>query len=330
MEGTPETARRQAFRDATDWFILLQEEPDDRDLRRRFDAWREASALNAEAWAATERTSDVATAMTPAHADEWRAAVARRRAQGRTTRRSRRRIGLSLAAAALAACLALVAAPPMILRLQSDHRTGTAELRTLELPDGSKVTLGPASAIALAFGAAERRLRLLEGEAFFEVTPDPARPFRVEADKVEAFVLGTSFDVRLDAQAVTVAVQEGIVGVASRSAGGSSLIGRLEAGQAVRVAQGARIERSSEPPQLIAAWRKGQLLSHDRPLREAVDQLRRYYAGTIVLTDDALAEQPVTGVYNLADPEEALRGIVQAHGGKVWRITPWLLVVSGS
>lgn len=329
MEGTPETARRQAFREATDWFILLQEEPDDRDLRRRFDAWRGASPLNAEAWAATERTSDVAAVMTPRHADEWMPAVARRRARWRSSAWSRRRIGLSLGATALAACIALAAAPSVMLRLQSDHLTGTAELRTLELPDGSKVTLGPASAIALAFGAGERRLRLLEGEAFFEVMPDPARPFHVEAAKVEASALGTSFDVRLDAQAVTVAVQEGIVGVASRGSAGR-FSERVEAGQAVRIGPGDRIERSSEPPQLVAAWRNGQLLSHDRPLREAIDQLRRYYAGTIVLTDDVLAGRPVTGVYNLADPEEALRGIVQAHGGKVHRITPWLMVVTGS
>jgi transmembrane sensor len=329
MEGTPETARRQAFREATDWLILLQEEPHDRDLRRRFDAWRDASPLNAEAWTATGRTSDVAAAMTPAHADEWMPAVARRRAQRRASRWSRRGIGLSLAATALAACIALVAAPPMILRLQSDYMTGTAGQRTLELPDGSKVTLGAASAMALAFDAGERRLRLLKGEAFFEVTHDPARPFRVEAGKVEASVLGTSFDVRLEAEAVTVAVQEGVVGVASLGAD-SPPVERVEAGQAVRVVAGVRIERSSEPPRQMAAWRKGQLLSHDRPLREAVDQLRRYFAGTIVLTDEALAERTVTGVYNLADPEEALRGIVQAHGGRVRRITSWLLVVSGS
>lgn len=329
MEGTPEAARRQAFREATDWLILLQEEPHDRDRRRRFEAWRDASPLNAEAWTATARTFDVAAAMTPAHADEWMPAVARRRAQRQAPRWSRRGIGLSLAATALAASIALVAAPPMLLRLQSDYLTGTAEQRTLELPDGSKVTLGPASAVALAFGPGERRLRLLEGEAFFEVTHDPARPFRVEAGKVEASVLGTSFDVRLDAEAVTVAVQEGVVGVASRGAD-SPPAERIEAGQVVRIVAGGRIERSSEPPQQMAAWRKGQLLSHDRPLREAVDRLRRYFSGTIVLADDALAERTVTGVYNLADPEEALRGIVQAHGGKVRRITPWLLVVSGS
>jgi transmembrane sensor len=66
------------------------------------------------------------------------------------------------------------------------------------------------------------------------------------------------------------------------------------------------------------------------PLREAVDQLRRYFAGTIVLASASLGDRRITGAYNLADPEDALRAIAQAHGGKVRRIAPWLLVVSES
>jgi len=344
MEVTPEAARRQAFREATDWLILLQEEPEDRGLRRRFEAWRDASPVNAEAWLATERTAEVATAMTPAHADEWASVVARRRAREARDERlpragawSRRGVGFSLAAVAVAACLAMLAAPAILLRLQADHATATAELRTLDLEDGSRVTLAPSSAVAVAFAAGERRVRLLEGQAFFEVRPDPARPFRVEAGAVETTVLGTSFEVRLDAGSVTVAVQEGLVQVASPgpgtregTRGRARVAERLGAGDSLRVASSGMVERSTELPSLMAAWRQGQLLSHDRPMREAVDMLRRYWGGTIVLTDDALARRTVTGVYNLADPEEALRGIVQTHGGKVRRITPWLLVVSGA
>jgi transmembrane sensor len=346
MEVTPEAARRQAFRQATDWFILLQEEPQDRALRRRFEAWRDASPVNAEAWRATERTSEVAAAMTPAFADEWAPAVAHRRSREERPRArrwsrqgwSRRGIGLSFAATAVAACLAMLAAPAILLRLEADHATGTAELRPLNLEDGSRVTLAPSSAVAVAFSGGERRVRLLEGQAFFEVRPDPARPFRVQARKVEASVLGTSFDVRLDGQGVTVAVQEGVVQVASPGTGmhegtreGQRRVAeRLGAGDSIRVAEKGTVERSTEPPPLMAAWRQGQLLSHDRPLSEAVDMLRRYWGGTIVLTDGALAGRTVTGVYNLADPEEALRGIAQTHGGKVRRITPWLLVMSGS
>jgi transmembrane sensor len=328
MEVTPGTARAQAFREATDWLILLQEEPDDRDLRHRFDDWRSASPVNAEAWAATQRTAHVAAAMTPAHAAEWEPALLQRRSARRAPRWSRRGIGVAVASMALAACIAVAAVPSLLLQLRSDYTTGTAQQRMLDLPDGSRVTLAPSSAIAVAFTPGERRLRLLEGQAFFEVARDPARPFRVEAGAVEASVLGTSFDVRWDRPDVTVSVQEGIVQI--DVADPETRAERLEAGQSVRVAPRGKLERSENPPGVTAAWRKGQLLSHDRPLREAIDQLRRYYRGTIVITDGALAERTVTGVYNLDDPEQALRGIVQAHGGTVRRITPWLMVVSGS
>lgn len=334
MEVTPEEARRRAFGEATDWFILLQEDPDDQELLRRLEEWRAASPLNAEAWLATRHTAEVATAMTPGHADDWMPAVAARRARPMQRPRSRRpvpwrRVGLSVVVAAAAACAAVALAPSMLLRLDADHMTETAEVRVLELQDGSKVTLAPSSAVTISFTSGERRLDLLAGQAFFQVTPNPARPFRVKAAAVETSVLGTSFDVRLDSDGVTVAVQEGVVQVDSSTAGRKASE-RLAAGETVRVSSRGTAERSAEAPQLVAAWRQGQLLSQDRPLREAVDQLRRYWGGTIILADDALGARTVTGVYNLGDPEEALRGIVQTHGGKVRRLTPWVLLVTGS
>jgi transmembrane sensor len=43
---------------------------------------------------------------------------------------------------------------------------------------------------------------------------------------------------------------------------------------------------------------------------------------------NGFARERVTGVYNTADPIEALRGLVQAHGGRVTQITPWVLVLT--
>ncbi len=56
------------------------------------------------------------------------------------------------------------------------------ELRSLTLEDGTQVRLGPESALGVDFTAGERRVRLLKGEAFFDVVPNAARPFRVAAD----------------------------------------------------------------------------------------------------------------------------------------------------
>ncbi len=340
MAETPEAARSQAFREATGWFILLQENPADGDTRHKIEAWRSSSALNDEAWRATEHTAEIATAMTPAHAGEWGPDVLRRRSDAtadvssdgmrrvQQRRPWRRVVGFSVVGLALAACLAVFAVPSVLLRMQADQITEVAEQRVLNLQDGSRITLAPSSAVAIEIRCNERRVRLLEGQAFFEVRHEPARPFRVEARDVETLVLGTRFDVRLDARAVTIAVQDGVVQVAAGSEGRRGAE-RLVAGESVRVIGNGSFQRSSEPTWSMAAWRQGQLISHDRPLSEAVDMLRRYYDGSIIVADDALGALPVTGVYNLADPEEALRGIVQTHGGKVRRITPWLLVVTG-
>ena len=83
----------------------------------------------------------------------------------------------------------------------------------MRLPDGSKVELNSGSEVAEHFTATERRIRLVRGEAHFEVAKNPLRPFIVEADNVAVRAVGTAFDVRLGATAVDVLVTEGKVGV---------------------------------------------------------------------------------------------------------------------
>ncbi len=335
MEEGPESAEARASREASGWLIVLQEEPDDLAVKRRFEDWLRASPVNAQAWMAMQHIVGVASTMAPEFADRWQAEVERdRAAQSRVTpfpsRRPRgrtRRWALAGAALAVAACLALVAGPGLLLRLQSDYRTGTAQQERLGLQDGSEVTLAAGSAVAVSYEAGERRVTLLAGEAFFNVTPDPQRLFRVFASNAEAKVLGTSFNVRLEPRGVVVAVAEGAVqvGYPSRTNGASE---KLEAGQAARLAEDGRIARASVPAQLVAAWRHGQLYLDDETMRGAVDRLRRHFPGTIVFADEALAERRVTGVYNLEDPQDALLGIVRAHGATMREITPWLIVLS--
>lgn len=330
MTVTPESAEARASREASAWLIELQEDPGDADARRRLGEWIAASAENARAWAAVRHLSQVARAMTPGLASEWRPALEQVRETDATRVEAppRRLIGRhwrkGAVVLALAACIALVAGPGLLIRLQADIMTETAETRRLDLPDGSQVTLAAGSAASIDFAGSNRRVQLLKGEAFFQVVPDGARPFRVVADDVETTVLGTSFDVRRDSSGVTVNVEEGRVSVASGSAGAEV----LGAGDSVSVPWKGDAVRSTVPQQLIAPWRTGQLVLHDRPLREAIDQLRRYYNGVIVLASEELARKPVTGAYNLRDPEDALRGMARAHNATVRKVSPWIVVIS--
>lgn len=349
MTGNKDPIGRRASREATDWLILLTDDPDDAGLRDRFDAWLRRSPANAVAWDAMQRASQAMDKTTPVHADRWRpmladlrgekahdpsAAVPLRRVPAPGSRPFARRVGrrqaLAFGGIAAAACLTAVAVGPGLVRtLRSDHATGTAETRAIRLPDNSTVTLAPESAIAVAYTPGERRIRLLAGEAFFEVAPNPEYPFRVAVGAVDVTVLGTAFNVHRGEEGADVSVAHGVVRVDNVTAD-PPVSETLTAGQSVRVAWTGGAERRVGPAERVAAWRRNQLIARDEPLGAVVDQLRRYYAGRIIVTDDALAARPVTGVYNLADPVEALRGVARAQNAVVRRITPWVIIVSAS
>lgn len=234
--------RMRADREATDWLILLQEYPDDTGIHARFDAWLAGSDLNVAAWAETRHAAAVLDATLPAHVDfrsdrpiaQFDAKLVPIAAPGRFSH-ARRRFAIGAMAAA-AACLAIFATPALLLRAQADHLTGVSELRTVKLDDGSTVNLNASSAIAVNYAQGQRHIRLLQGTAYFEVTPDPDRPFTVAAGDVETTVLGTGFEVRLGDESADVAVRHGRVRVDDPQ-GAPSVTELLAAGEQIRVHQ---------------------------------------------------------------------------------------------
>jgi transmembrane sensor len=315
---------------ASDWLIALGEQPANDELRDRFEAWLAASPDHQRDWAEVARTAEVLGHAEPAHRHEWGAFVRQRKADraaaSRAASAGRRRRVVGLAALAAAACIAFVFGGNLMLRIEADHMTATAEQRRVQLADGTVVLLAPESAIDVAYGEAARRVRLLKGRAYFEVAAD-RRPFAVQAREVEARDIGTAFDVGLDARGVDVAVREGIVDVSAARVA-AAVAERLLAGDWVRVTMTGRIERGRLPADQVASWMQGQLVVKNRPVGEVVDALRPYFDGLVVLRGAALADEPLTGVYNLSDPVEALRAVARAQGASMHRISPWLIVIS--
>ncbi len=99
-------------------------------------------------------------------------------------------------------------------------KTGQGQVKKLVLPDGSAVWLNAGSTMRVAEDFATTRLRnvyLDEGEAFFEVKHDTARPFKVITSSITTRVLGTSFNVKAYKRLATasVTVRTGKVQVSS-------------------------------------------------------------------------------------------------------------------
>ena len=325
MTDRSDSEQLRASREATDWLILLQEAPEDPETRRRFEAWLNASPVHEASWAATQRTADALAAARPGRWTPVDACQSRHPSSaGQAVAPPRRFWRLPATAAA---GLAILFAFGSVQYMRADYVTGTAEISVVDLADGSRVSLAPDSAIAIDFGPDTRRVRLLAGEAFFQVAADPDRSFRVEVRDLAAIVLGTAFNVRREDDGATVALAEGLLRVVHERAR-LPVSETLAPGDVVRVGSAGEIVRGDRAPDAIAAWRAGRLIAQDETVEAVVDRLRRHYRGIIFLMDRDLAGRSVTGVYNLADPLAALRAIGTSHGANVRQITPWIVVIS--
>lgn len=322
-----------------DWLLRLQDAPRDGEVARQFEVWRSRSPAHDRAWARARRSWQLIGAVPLAYEHLWNEGQAGAHGpaagDGRVSgARRRRRAGWkewtagSVAIAAFAMFLAF-AMPAIMLRLEADYVTATAESREITLEDGSVVTLGADSAVAARMDHNMRRIILLSGEAFFEVTPDSSRPFVVASGGVDVTAFGTAFNVQLSTVATTVELARGSVGVSwDRAALHDDT--SLSPGEMVVVDRhtGAMVKNSIAQHD-VAAWRNGRLFVNDATIGSVVEQLRRYHPAWISLPDYRLAARRVTGLYDLRDPDRALRALVQPYEGHVREISPYLRVVSG-
>lgn len=233
-----------------------------------------------------------------------------------------RRVFLAGGTAALAAGIAAVAVNPPDF-LTSDHFTGTAELRTITLTDGTIVELDADSAIALDFTATSRNVRLLRGRAFFDVAKDTGRPFSVLAAEGSATALGTRFTVHEWAGTVTVSVEESAVAVIAPDRSEAVVnAGEYVSYDAQRLGEVRAIDVDSE-----AAWRRGKLIFEDRPLRQVLADVNRYRSGIIRVTDGRLLDMRVSGIFDISNPDGVLDAIRNTLPVRTIELTRYLVIL---
>lgn len=135
---------------------------------------------------------------------------------GRTVRPRPNLRGIKWAAAAVVLATVVIS----LLLFRTDNApyvlaTGIKQIKHLTLPDSTSVYLNANSRLTVDFGKRERVV-ILEGEAFFEVTPDQSKPFKVHTRGLDIGVLGTAFHVNAypSVDDIRVTVRSGSVQVA--------------------------------------------------------------------------------------------------------------------
>lgn len=209
-----------------------------------------------------------------------------------------------LSAAALV-CL-LVVARWLLLDLDqtsktSRYQTAQGEQRMVALDDGSRIVLNTAT--TMDFDASEQRASLLEGEAFFDVSPRKISPFSVDAGSAMIRVLGTRFNVLREGEDLLVSVLEGRVRVDTGMGPGEEDASReVGAGEVLEIRGGEpRTWTQAESSDLdrVKAWREGKIEFDRTPLRRALRELSRYTPMPLEIGEPGLEELRVSGIFRI-------------------------------
>jgi transmembrane sensor len=186
--------------------------------------------------------------------------------------------------------------------------TGTSEMSTVHLRDGSVVRLAPRTRLTVT-GPANQREVALDGRAYFAVAKDKGgRPFRIHTSAAEVNVLGTRFDLKAEGDDLQLVVIEGRVALFTP---GSDRV--VAGGEMTRVAGGNALPVTKVPDAArLVNWVGNFLAFQDTPLREVAAEIERRFGTRIRIPDPALGDRTITAWFADRTVAEVLRIVCAA------------------
>ncbi|WP_124425227.1 FecR domain-containing protein [Pseudomonas orientalis] len=241
-------------------------------------------------------------------------------------RQRMRKLGRGLASIAMVCGLALFAGEryvPIHYWL-ADQRTATGELRTLELADGTRISLNTHSAIDVRFDDKRRLIVLQAGEILVDTGHNDARPFSVQTRDGNLRALGTRFIVRREDDATRLSVLQSAVAAQPEALSQERI---FKAGQQVLMRSDGLGPALAVSPG-SDAWTRGMLVVDNARLGDVVAELGRYRSGYLGV-DDSVADLRITGSFPLHDTTLALNALLPTLPVQIEQHTPWWVTVKG-
>ncbi len=208
----------------------------------------------------------------------------------------------------------------------SDYAANTGEIRSVSLPDSTRMVLDTASAADVRYTAEERRVILNAGQILISTAADPApthRPFTVECRYGTIRALGTRFSVRQEGATAGVCVYDGAVEI--RPARTPDRVFHLDAGQRTTFSD-AQVQPLEPTRDASAAWVRGHLVAEHLRIADFIAELGRYRPG-LLTCDHSVSELRVTGVFPLWDTDRALTNLMLAVPVEIVRHTRYWVTV---
>lgn len=221
--------------------------------------------------------------------------------------------------------------PQPVIAGNGIYETRIGEQNAITLMDGSVIELNTGSRLYVNYTDQRRVIELIQGEAYFDVSKDPLRPFEVYAGGGLVRAVGTAFAVHYQQQGLTVTVTEGRVAllpVAEQQTEPPAAVGELDAGQRGKfLPQLAQQSEALSTTTLKAkdltqalSWREGLLMFSGEPLQKVVQAMNRYTEKTIEVADPQLAAIKVGGQFRVDDTEAMLNTLMISFNLEVRRL----------
>ena len=311
-------------RAAIDWMLRLESGQACPSERQVFKAWLAEKPEHMAAWqrVAGVLKAPVADLQSVERRSPGQLQAARRALLGGTSPAGKKALqgGLLVLLLGLGAA-GLVDRVTPLSGLMADQHTATGERKTIELADGSLLTLNARSAVDIEFSDGQRRVHLREGELQVDVAGDAKRPFVVTTAQGQVRALGTRFMVRQGSDESLASVQQHSVQL--DTLGGQQR--RIETGQAVSFTA-SQIDPQTPTSRSQTDWLQGRVELHDEPLAALVEALRPYQTGMLRISPEA-ARVRVFGVFPLDNTAQTLSALTQTLPIKVTRYGPWLALI---
>jgi len=292
--------------EAAAWIARLRDEQRDPGLEAEFHAWLAESNEHRRAFDRMTRAWEQAGKIRMRARDEV--------ADVRKERRSR----FMPWGAALAATLVLAVITAVYYWRDNAFATGVGQRQVRVLRDGTRIVLNTDTRIELHYDEHVRRVRLIRGEAWFDVSKHPTWPFLVSVGDEEIRALGTSFIVRHDNdEDLSVTLVDGQISVSPIAQNDEA---PSKAPQVLAPGQRLIISRHQPPaldrPELsrVTAWERGRVEFDDTPLEAATTEMNRYNSTHIRVSDVEVAQLRVGGVFRAGDSDEFVKIVTAAFG----------------
>lgn len=228
----------------------------------------------------------------------------------------RRRL-LAMGAAGAAAAAVSGGVGIRLLTRGTSIKTAVGEIRHMPLGDGSVAVVNSRTRLRVRFTEDRRDVELAEGEAWFQVAKNRARPFTVAAGPVRVQAVGTAFDVRRHGGVSEVVVTEGRVKIWSVDSDASPIF--VSAGHRALVSDRVGVELAAVPPAAAdqqLAWRQGLIVLDNMTLAAAAAEFNRYHEVRLEVAPN-LAGRRVVGWFRTDDLEGFATASAAMVGGHV-------------